>query len=385
MKKKSLIPHALTVVVLVVGGLFSSASAQTEEEFRQEFQQYAETHSQTEWQAYALFRLNQMTVEAMLQESAWSLLENSFSPSVCLSVKRQLCDAEYEQKLMDATAVLAVASAACLVVGASGGPIFFAVCMAAAATQHALRLAAAKNAHRACYLRARLECLDPTPRCGSLAPVGMMKGPVPSIADCDWSDSCECQPRSPVIVDVAGDGFRLTNQAGGVMFDITGTLGLEQLGWTEANSDDAFLALDLNADGIINNGTELFGNFTVQSVPATGDRNGFEALAVYDGNKDGLIDSRDGVYSELRLWQDSNHNGVSEPHELHRLDQLGVRLLDLKYKLSRRVDQYGNEFRYRAKIKDGRGEQLGHWAWDVFLVSSRRRGLLDGSLLWNSK
>jgi len=175
------------------------------------------------------------------------------------------------------------------------------------------------------------------------------------------------------MIDVAGNGFDMTNVSDGVMFNITG-FGREPLGWTRPESDDAFLALDLNANGLIDNGAELFGNFSVQPEPAAGaERNGFEALAVYDLNTDGRINSDDPVFSELRLWQDSNHNGISEPEELHPLDRLGLKTLFLNYRRSKRVDKHGNEFRYRAKVKDARDAQLGRWAWDVFLVSGRRR------------
>jgi hypothetical protein len=182
---------------------------------------------------------------------------------------------------------------------------------------------------------------------------------------------CACE-YSPILVDISGNGFKLTDAPHGVDFDLEGRgIVRRRVAWTAADSDDAFLTLDRNENGKVDNGTELFGDMTPQpyaSVP-----NGFVALSMYDqpllgGNDDGVIDARDTVYAELRLWQDKNHNGVSEPEELHTLRDLGVASLELNYRESKRVDDYGNRFRFRAKVKDVRGAQLGRWAWDVFLV-----------------
>lgn len=130
---------------------------------------------------------------------------------------------------------------------------------------------------------------------------------------------------------------------------------LYEMSWTDPQWHNGWLALDRNGNGTIDDFTELFGNFTPQ--PTSTDRNGYLALALFDepmngGNANGVIDPGDAVYDQLRIWIDANHDGISQPGELHTLRELGIFKIDLKYQISRYVDANGNQFRYRSRLWD---------------------------------
>ncbi|MGA8027305.1 MAG: hypothetical protein WB992_09165 [Bryobacteraceae bacterium] len=148
-----------------------------------------------------------------------------------------------------------------------------------------------------------------------------------------------------------------------------------------AGSGNAFLALDRNHNGRIDNGKELFGNITEQ--PRSDHPNGYLALAEFDkpengGNGDGIIDERDDVFPHLLLWIDENHNGISEPNELHSLPELGVYSISLHYRDDQHFrDQYGNWFHYESALnpdpKDGTSKD-GRITYDVFFVAASKNG-----------
>jgi hypothetical protein len=204
-------------------------------------------------------------------------------------------------------------------------------------------------------------------------------GPVGSISfssDAFWDHQFpydfSCSQISPIVIDTTGHGYHLTSAENGVVFDIRGDGLPIQTAWTDGTAGDAFLALDRNGNGIIDSGKELFGDVTDQPVSAS--PNGFLALAEFDkpengGNGDGIIDARDKIWPSLRLWIDSNHDGISQPGELYKLDDKGIHSLDLKYKQSQRKDEFGNLFRYKGTINpEGEDDGVQRVIWDVFLL-----------------
>ena len=172
---------------------------------------------------------------------------------------------------------------------------------------------------------------------------------------------CCRPPGTPIIIDTDGSGFQLTSAENGVQFDFFNTDTPVQMAWTAFGSTNAFLVRDLYGDGQIVDGTEMFGNLTEQ--PSSANPNGFAALAQYDSNGDGWIDAQDPVWSTLLLWIDANHNGISEPGELHSLASLGITRISVKYKEVLKTDANGNVFRYKARVNDDGAR----FAYDVIL------------------
>jgi hypothetical protein len=192
-------------------------------------------------------------------------------------------------------------------------------------------------------------------------------------SDYSWNGfECVYAPGSPIIIDSNRDGYHLTSVDKGVRFDLNADGTPELVAWTRADSDDGFLAMDRNGNGHIDDGSELFGNYT----PAHADRadtttpNGFEALAYLESPSygasvgDGRIDGRDAAFTRLLLWRDLNHNGISEREEMQPLAAAGVVAIGTDYRNKKRVDKFGNEFRQKGRITWTTGEDA---VFDVWL------------------
>lgn len=212
-------------------------------------------------------------------------------------------------------------------------------------------------------------------------PLEQQASPVDPYCDAQCWTACQggqCPTRPPgfegcpILLDLDQNGFHLTGIDDPVWFDIDADGVPEWTSWTDGG--DAFLVLDRNDNGLIDDGSELFGNHTIlaNGRPAP---NGYEALAEFDlrdfgGNHDGWIDAGDWVFRFLRVWTDLNHNGASDASEVQTLEEAGVTRVGWHYHRTQRRDRHGNEFRFKGQARilgPGRSERTMP-TWDVFFV-----------------
>ena len=166
-------------------------------------------------------------------------------------------------------------------------------------------------------------------------------------------------PRDPIILDLDGNGIQTVGLNADIHFDFDSDGVLTQTGWVGAG--DGLLILDRNANDAIDNGSELFGDYTPitrsstttnadGSVTTTSTTtyapNGFAALASLDSNNDGMIDANDPAFAQLKLWRDTNQDGVSNTtgntSELISLSEAGIVSLNLTNILKNQTQTNGN-------------------------------------------
>lgn len=142
-------------------------------------------------------------------------------------------------------------------------------------------------------------------------------------------------PRDPLAIDLGALGIELTTLENGVNFDLDKNGFAEKTAWI--GLEDGFLCLDRNGNSKIDDGGELFGDQVELSNGAIS-VSGFEALADFDEDGDGVIDHNDTVWNDLRVWIDANHNGISDSGELKTLNELGVVNISLDVTKEENVD-----------------------------------------------
>ncbi len=182
---------------------------------------------------------------------------------------------------------------------------------------------------------------DPPKRGWKPVPGGSGKGIMSRIKD-ELSGNKKSieETRSPLAIDLDGDGVETVSVDNGVCFDHDGNGFAEKTGWI--GKDDGILVRDLNNNGQIDDGSELFGD---QTILSNGEKaaNGFEALADLDSNHDGVFDGDDDAFGEIKVWQDLNQNGVVDDGELKTLNEAGITSINLNYQNQTITDNNGNE------------------------------------------
>ncbi len=168
---------------------------------------------------------------------------------------------------------------------------------------------------------------------------------------------------------IDGDGLETLSTDNGVYFDHDANGFAERTGWV--SGDDGLLVLDRDNDGVIEGGTELFGD---QTILKNGEiaSNGFEALAEWDDNGDGIIDANDAIWSNLKIWQDINEDGYSsyeEDEELFTLDEIGITAITLGSVTTNTSDGNGNTITQQGTYtkSDGTMGIMGDLALDGML------------------
>lgn len=137
-------------------------------------------------------------------------------------------------------------------------------------------------------------------------------------------------PRDPLALDLDGDGIETLGAADAtaILFNHNGDNIANGSGWLKP--DDGWLVLDRNGNGTIDDGSELFGVNT-QKSPGVLATSGFDALSALDANSDGVFNSSDAQFANVRVWRDLNQDGISQANELASLTDLNITAISLAH------------------------------------------------------
>ncbi|MBN1214915.1 MAG: hypothetical protein JXA99_05665, partial [Candidatus Lokiarchaeota archaeon] len=180
--------------------------------------------------------------------------------------------------------------------------------------------------------------------------------------------------RDPLILDLDGDGIETTSVNNGVNYDFLADGIKEKTGWV--GKDDGFLVLDKNSNGKIDNDSEFFGEgqSLKNGEKSTG---GFESLGEYDGNGDKIINSNDEIYSQLRIWQDKNQNGITDEGELKTLKELGIKSISLEALQKNITTSTGNILREEGTytLESGEERKIGEFLFQTSVLEATEEEL----------
>lgn len=142
-----------------------------------------------------------------------------------------------------------------------------------------------------------------------------------------------------LVLGLDGGSIQTVGVNAGAYFDHDINGFSEKTGWIGPN--EGLLVLDRDGDGKINHGRELFGDWTVLK---NGSRaaNGFAALFEWDDNADGKIDRNDAIWKKLKVWRDTDLDGLSQPSEIFNLDALQIRSINLSHTVVSHADGNSN-------------------------------------------
>lgn len=169
-----------------------------------------------------------------------------------------------------------------------------------------------------------------------------------------WNKSEKSQKFDPLILDLNKNNKFTSTTENGTYFDFAGDGLAEKTAWLD--NGDGLLVLDRNGNGLVDDGKELFGDKTILEDGSISPY-GFAALSEIDTNDDGVINSFDEEFANLKVWIDENNDGISQEGELHKLSELGIVEIGVNYTKTNITEETGNYISRKSKVTFADGSQ----------------------------